>query len=199
MKNKFIRTILGLFVAVNLAGFGAAIMVQSGLGSDPITVFIDGLHHTLGISLGWGSRMYSVITLLIAFMIARKDIGWTTIIFTLSVGFTIDFYDLLLKNFPIADVAFGYRLLCVCLGQVCLGVAYAILILFRNGMNQLEAISYYVSDKLNTKFVYVRTTFDVIFLIIGKLLGGIVGIGSIIAMCTTGFIVNMILKIMHYE
>lgn len=197
--SKTIKTILGLFVAINLTGLGVALFVGANLGSDTITVLVDGIHQTFDMSYGAASRVYNIIMLMIALAVARKSIGWTTVVYALSVGFSMDFFNEMLSIFAMNDFSLIAKILCIILGQLCFGIAYALLIIFRKGMNQADAISYYIVDKIHTKYVYVRTTMDVIMIVVGYLLGGVVGIGSIIAMCTTGMFVNMFLKIMHYE
>ncbi|MDF9824288.1 putative membrane protein YczE [Breznakia sp. PF5-3] len=197
--SKTIKTILGLFVAINLTGLGVALFVGVNLGSDTITVLVDGIHQTFDMSYGAASRVYNIIMLMIALAVARKSIGWTTVVYALSVGFSMDFFNEVLSIFAMNDFSLIAKVLCIILGQLCFGMAYALLIIFRKGMNQADAISYYIADKIHTKYVYVRTTMDIMMIVVGYLLGGIVGIGSIIAMCTTGIFVNMFLKIMHYE
>ena len=45
----------------------------------------------------------------------------------------------------------------------------------------------------------VRTAMDIILLGAGWLMGGIVGIGSVIAMATTGIFIDAVLKVMNYN
>ena len=179
--KKTIQTILAITTSILLTGLGVALFVHANLGSDTLTVFVDGLHRVLNCSYGTASRIYNLIVLVIALIVSRKNIGWATIVYALSVGFTMDYFEKLL--------------ICVCSGQICFGITYALLIKYRKGMNQIDAISYAIVDKTGISFKWIRTGMDVVLLVSGWLLGGVVGVGSIIAMTTTGVLVDFILNI----
>lgn len=198
MKKK-IQTILAIIISILLTGLGVALFVHANLGSDTLTVFVDGLHRVLNCSYGAASRIYNLIVLVIALIVSRKNIGWATIVYALSVGFTMDYFEKLLQPLQIQNADMITRLICVCLGQICFGITYALLIKYRRGMNQIDAISYAIVDKTGISFKWVRTGMDVLLLTSGWLLGGVVGVGSIIAMTTTGVLVDFILNVMNYK
>lgn len=197
--NRFAKTCLALFATVNLTGIGVALFIHANLGSDTVTVFVDGLSRLLGCSLGSASRIYNSLMLIIALLVARKHIGWCSVVYALSVGFLIDFYSELLLPLNIMGSILPIKLLWVLAGQLCFGITYALLIQYRNGMSQVDAITYYLCEKLKVKFVKMRTAMDIILLGAGWLMGGIVGIGSVIAMATTGIFIDAVLKVMNYN
>ena len=182
-----------------MTGLGVALFVHANLGSDTLTVFVDGLHRVLNCSYGAASRIYNLIVLVIALIVSRINIGWATIVYALSVGFTMDYFEKLLQPLQIQNADMITRLICVCLGQICFGITYALLIKYRRGMNQIDAICYAIVDKTGISFKWVRTGMDVLLLTSGWLLGGVVGVGSIIAMTTTGVLVDFILNVMSYK
>ena len=96
--KKTVQTVLAIATAVLLTGLGVALFVHANLGSDTITVFVDGLHRTLNVSYGTASRIYNVIMLIIALIVSFKNIGWATIIYALTVGFAMDFSSLLIQH-----------------------------------------------------------------------------------------------------
>ena len=65
-------------------------------------------------------------------------------------------------------------------------------------MDQLDAIAYGLNRCLHIAYPIIRTLIDIILLICGFLIGGVVGIGSIIAMSTTGIGINTCLNFMDY-
>ena len=197
--NRFAKTCLALFATVNLTGIGVALFIHANLGSDTVTVFVDGLSRLLGCSLGSASRIYNSLMLIIALLVARKHIGWCSVVYALSVGFLIDFYSELLLPLNIMGSILPIKLLWVLAGQLCFGITYALLIQYRNGMSQVDAITYYLCEKLKVKFVKMRSAMDIILLGAGWLMGGIVGIGSVIAMATTGIFIDAVLKVMNYN
>lgn len=91
--KKTIQTILAITTSILLTGLGVALFVHANLGSDTLTVFVDGLHRVLNCSYGTASRIYNLIVLVIALIVSRKNIGWATIVYALSVGFTMDYFE----------------------------------------------------------------------------------------------------------
>ena len=188
--KKTIQTILAITASILLTGLGVALFVHANLGSDTLTVFVDGLHRVLNSSYGTASRVYNLSVLVIALIVSRKNIGWATVVYALTVGFTMDYFERLLQPLQIQTAGIVIRL-----GQICFGITYALLIKYRKGMNQIDAISYAIVDKTGISFKWIRTGMDVVLLVSGWLLGGVVGVGSIIAMTTTGILVDFILNI----
>lgn len=195
--KRFIQTSIALFFAINLTGIGVALFVQANLGSDTITVFIDGLKNVLHCTLGDASRIYNFIALIIALLLSRKDIGWCTIVYALTVGFSMDYYNGLIAGINIANMSMMIRLLVIVVGQLCFVVTYALLIKFRNGMNQMDAISYGIVNRTKVAYTLIRTIMDIVLLVSGWLMGGVIGIGSILTMATTGVLVNQAVNIMN--
>lgn len=197
--KKAVQTVLAIASAILLTGLGVALFVHANLGSDTITVFVDGLYRTLNVSYGTASRIYNIIMLIIALIVSFKNIGWATIIYALTVGFAMDFFEVLLAPLNIVNMNILIRLIVACLGQICFGLTYALLIKYRKGMNQVDAIAYAIVNKTNIPFKWIRTGADVVLLVIGWLLGGVIGIGSVIAMSTTGILIDFFLKILGTE
>ncbi len=191
---SFPRSLAAVAAAILLTGLGVALFVHANLGSDTITVFIDGLHRVLHVSYGSASRIYNICMLVIALVVSYRNIGWATIVYALTVGYSMDFFEGLLAPLAIADASLIIRFLCVALGQLCFGLTYALLIRYRRGMNQVDAITYAISDRSGIAFQWIRTGMDVVLLASGWLLGGVVGIGSIIAMTTTGVLIDFFLR-----
>lgn len=197
MKYSRLETAIGILSSIILTGLGVALFIQANLGSDTITVMVDGIHQTLNVSIGTASRIYNSIMLIIALMVSFKNIGWATIVYALTVGYAMDFFEELLAPLQITEAGMIVRLATVLIAQICFGLTYALLIQYRKGMNQVDAIAYAIVNWTHIEFKWIRTGMDVLLLVVGYLLGGVVGIGSIIAMTTTGILIDLFLKKMN--
>ena len=195
--KKFFKTIFVLLIAINLCGIGVGLFIQAGLGSDSLTILQEGMSVFFHISIGTSARIFVVVSILLGLLISRKDIGWVTIAYGLLVSFPIDFYNQLFVNLGISNMSLFIRILCVLIGQLCFIITFSLLIKVRSGMNQIDAIAYGIVRKTKISYKFVRTGMDVLFFIIGVLLGGTFGIGSIFAMLTTGIGIDTCLKIMN--
>lgn len=197
MKYSRLETTIGILASILLTGLGVALFIHADLGSDTITVMVDGIHRSLHVSIGSASRIYNSIMLVIALVLSYKNIGWATIVYALTVGFAMDFFEQLLAPLHIVEAGMIVRLGAVVLAQLCFGLTYALLIKYRKGMNQVDAIAYAIVNWTHIDFKWIRTGMDVLLLVSGYLLGGVVGIGSIVAMTTTGILIDLFLKIIN--
>ena len=197
MKYSRLETTIGILSSILLTGLGVALFIHANLGSDTITVMVDGIHHTLNVSIGSASRIYNSIMLILALLVSYKNIGWATIVYALTVGFAMDFFEQLLAPLNITQAGMIVRLGTVVIAQICFGLTYALLIKYRKGMNQVDAIAYALVNWTRIDFKWIRTGMDVLLLVGGYLLGGVVGIGSIIAMTTTGILIDLFLKLLN--
>lgn len=182
-RNVFVFFVL--FVSMNLCGLGVSLFVQSNLGGDTLTVIQEGISRTFAVSLGSASRIFNLVFFVIALFIARKHIGWVTIVNGLFVGSFIDLYGTLLASIDLRSV-FLLRLIAVLLGQLSLVISFSLLIQVRSGMNLVDAVSYGLEKIIPLSFKTIRTLFDVFFVAVGWIMGGAVGIGSVFTMLTTG-------------
>jgi len=180
------RTFIAVIAAIHLCGFGVALFVESNLGSDTLTVLEEGMSLALGITIGQASLIYNCINLVIALIIAKEHIGWATLWYGLWVGRAIDYYHFLLMEISFLQKSLMIRVCGILLGQFCIVLALALLIRYRSGMSLSEAVIYGIEKKTGIPYHKTRTCFDIFYTILGWLMGGVVGIGTLLSMLTTG-------------
>ena len=61
---------------------------------------------------------------------------------------------------------------------------------FKDGINALDCIIFKIMEITNFKYRTIRIIYDGCFISIGYLLGGVVGIGTIISLLTNGILVE---------
>lgn len=197
MKN--IKTIIQVLIALLASAIFCAICVNlciyADIGSDSITVFEDGLHHVLPITLGTASYIYNASVIIIGLIIARKNIGWTTIAFALIEGSTIDLMDLWMRPLLGNPSSYILKWVYVFIAIIALAISIALLVLYRNGMDGLDAICFAISEHFHLPYRLIRTISDGLLIVTGYLMGGTVGLGSIPAVLLTGTVTDFILKI----
>ena len=175
--NKNIKKIALTALAGVLIGTGVGTILYANIGGDTVTVFQDGLHSVLNISYGQASRIYNLALIIIAVICAREYFGSGTIISALIVGYLIDFsYNLLTmtntnNNFVTAFIIF-------LIGQSIYSLGLSLLIGCKLGMNALDSVIY-----------------NILLTILGYLMGGVVGIGTIISIACTGLMIDTFTKI----
>ena len=193
--SKIMSKIVMVFVVMNSIGIAVALFLESGLGSDSVGLLCDGIRHTFLISFGNASLFYNLLIILIACLVARKNMGLGTVVYALVSGYFIDFYSWILTDIHLAEQDMLIRILAFAIGQCCLSLGLALLIQLNLGMNALDAVLYKIQNHTNFSYTIMRTGCDISYVVIGTVLGGTFGAGTICSVLVTGTIVTMITNI----
>lgn len=193
--SKIMSKIVMVFVVMNSIGIAVALFLESGLGSDSVGLLCDGIRHTFLISFGNASLFYNLLIILIACLVARKNMGLGTVVYALVFGYFIDFYSWILTDIHLAEQDMLIRILAFAIGQCCLSLGLALLIQLNLGMNALDAVLYKIQNHTNFSYTIMRTGCDISYVVIGTVLGGTFGAGTICSVLVTGTMVTMITNI----
>ena len=173
-----------------LIGIGAGTILYAGIGGDTVTVFQDGLHALFNISYGQASRIYNVVFVVLALIFARKYSGIGTVLSALVIGYAIDISNRLCLV-RLFKTGFISGLIIFLIGLVIYAMGIALLIKCDAGMNCLDALLYRLMDVTGFKYKYLRIAADVILTVTGCLMGGVFGVGTVIAVFLTGPLVEL--------
>ena len=179
-----------IFLVMNLVGAAVALFLENGLGSDSIGLLCDGLHRMTGLSYGNASMLYNLAIIAAPAVFARGNLGAGTIVYALTSGYFIDFYCWLMDPFTLGENPFLLRFLGFAVGQIFLSLALAILIQMNLGMNALDALLTRLSQRVKLPYAALRTGADLTYVVIGTLMGGVFGIGTILSVLLTGTMIR---------
>ena len=185
-KKQFFRDLAVVTLSTAMIGAATCCYVRAGLGGDSVAVFLEGLSTAFAISLGMASWTLNIVLVTLAFLTARKHIGWTTVYGCLFTGGFIDAADWLLD--PVFRMSDGlwFRWVIFLAGLLLLTLACALMIRYCPGMSIMDALVTRSAERLGVSFRAVRMTIDAGLMISGLLMGGVVGIGSVAAVLGTG-------------
>lgn len=193
-----LKKVIISIIAINFVGLGGSLFLKSGLGGDSITLLLEGLHKYFKLSYGLISILYSGSFIILAMIVNRKSLGIGSFLYAFTCGYFVDFYMtitgyLINKNTMWTSFSF------ILMGQVSLCLGFAILISVDTGMSGLDGLLYYIEEKYNIRYKICKTVIDIIFCIVGMLLGGVFGVGSIFAMLTGGTIISYMTRLIRKE
>ena len=199
MKNfnwrlYFTRLII-LFIGLTIAHLGVTLFIQTNLGSDPFNVLIQGISRMSGLSHGTAHQIVSFGILIVLIFVARSYIKAGTIICMFFGGPIIDFFTWLLKGLINENLPFLLRILVLVLGCVILAFGMTLVIKSDAGTGPNDLVGLVISDKLNRPFGVCRVCVDVSFVVIGFLLGGTFGVGTVICAFLVGPVADRFLPI----
>ena len=175
--KTFLILISGLF----MMGIGGSLSVQSNLGNPPWTVLAQGISRQAGITLGWAFFIVSCFVLLIWFPLKVVP-GFGTIANTvffaasLQLGVTIIAPQ---KNF-------GLSLLMIISGILLVGFGTALYISCGLGSGPRDGWMIGLLDRTGVRIWKIRFVIESFALLGGYLLGGKVGLGTVLVMLFVG-------------
>ena len=176
-KNKLVLIrFLYFFGGLYISAIGIIMLVYSGYGVDPWTVFTLGVSYHLPYTMGQITRFIGAIMLIIGWMLKIKpQIG--TFLNMLSFGFFLDL-NLNLSFLKEPD-SFPMTIAYLALGIILNGVGSGIYINAQLGAGPIDSFMLGVSKATGKLVGFVRTCMEVSVLIMGWFLGGPVGIGTL--------------------
>lgn len=175
-------------VGLWLYGATMAFMVEAGLGLDPWDVLHEGL--TLHVPLSFGQVVIVVgAVVLLAWIPLRQRPGIGTVLNVLLIGVAVDVTLVLL---PTPDDLW-VRVLFLVVGVVGNGVAGALYIGADLGTGPRDGLWTGIVRRTGASIRLVRTGLEVTVLVIGFVLGGTVGLGTVLYAVMIGPIVQTVL------
>lgn len=193
-KSFSIRLLVSLLATI-IGEFGIGCYYGCGLGTDPISVFVDGVHNVCGLSYGDISTICNIILAILIIIFERQHLGIGTLIAVAIAGPLIDVFETLIRvNFPIETTSLIIRMGILLAGLVTTSISYAMAIACKMGIETFQFIPIFIADKTPIKLDLAQTISDAVFFMIGVILGGVVGIGTIVGVACTGYLMGFILN-----
>jgi uncharacterized membrane protein YczE len=182
----------GLTLLVGLAGYGfsMALMVRAGLGLDPWDVFHQGLARHTGMTLGFATAVVGVGVLL-AWIPLRNRPGIGTAANVVVIAITVDVSMALV---PSPDSLWVRTAMMV--GAVVLNAFSTVLYVGAGlGPGPRDGLMTGLVERTGRSVRLVRTTIEATVLAVGWLLGGTVGVGTVVYAFGIGPLVQLFLLI----
>ena len=183
------RVIL-LLTGLTIAHLGVTLFLQADMGSDPFNVLIQGLYRFFpwpeAVTHGNVHVGVSFLIILALLIVDRSYIRIGTLLCMILGGPIIDLFTVVLAPAIHSDSVTWLRLLALVLGCVILAFGMTIVIKSQAGTGPNDLVAVVISDKTKKKFGTVRIVVDVCFALGGFLLGGTVGLGTVICACLVG-------------
>ena len=184
------KTLLILVVGLWIFGTGDAVIIAAGLGVAPWTVLAQGIGNQLNWTIGEATFFISVVVLFLWIPIKEKP-GIGTILNAILIAAAIDIMEPKLPH-PQDPL---FQTIQVLVGTILVGVGSGFYLTANLGPGPRDGWMTGIQRITNIPIGRVRTSIEVMVLIIGWRLGGIFGIGTIIFAILIGPIVALFLQL----
>ena len=199
LKEILIRIII-LFIGLTIAHLGVTLFLLANLGADPFNVLVQGIFRTLNNIVDWPLLTHGNTHVVICFLIIiallfidRSYIKIGTILCMIFGGPIIDFFTAILSA-PLGNMnSLVLKIIVNGLGCVILAFGMTIVMKSDAGTGPNDLVSIVLADKLKKNFGVIRIIVDVSFVVVGFILGGSFGIGTLICAILVGPVANIFL------
>jgi len=166
-----------------LSALGTNFALLAGLGTDPWTVFHAGLANYLPLTIGQISQLVGIVIILFSYPLGiRAQIG--TFLNMYFFGFFYDMWNRL-GLFP-APTSLFIQCLYLVVGVIVLGAGLGLYISAGLGAGPRDGLTLGLHRRLGLSIRFVRSAMELAVLLVGYLIGGPVGIGTLFYALTIG-------------
>ena len=163
-----------------MISLGIAFFKQSGLGNDSITALNLRTSELLGISLGTMNLMANTLFFIVEILWGRKYIGLGTFFNWVTIGYIVTFfYQHIEQIFGVAS-SFPVQLIFVILGVVITSIGVSMYQTANLGIAPYDYLAIGLADHTPFPYFGCRVFTDALTALITFLLGGLIGLGTLI-------------------
>lgn len=186
--GRLLRRLPQLYVGLFLYGVSLGMMVRGGLGLAPWDVLHSGFIRHVPMTLGQAVVLFSFVVLVL-WIPLREMPGLGTISNAIVVGLSADLTLATLEH-PDALVA---RIALMLGGVVLCGLASALYIGAQLGRGPRDGLMTGLARRTGWSLRLVRTGLEVVVVVIGLLLGGVLGVGTVVYALAIGPLTQLML------
>ena len=186
--KRFVFRVVSMLIGLFLYGLGIVLTINANIGYGPWEVFHVGIANQTGLSIGVASIVVGIAIVVIVTLFKEK-LGFGTVASMILTGVFIDLI-LYMKVIPIpSNIALGIIMLVAGLFIISIGSYFYIKSAF--GAGPRDNLMVVLNRKTKLPIGVCRGMVELTVTLIGWLLGGMVGIGTIISGFAIGFCVQI--------
>ena len=194
--KEFFKRLLRLLFGLFLYALGIVVTLNAHIGYAPWEVFHVGLSRTTDISIGTASILTGVIIGVLAIFLGEK-LGLGTILNMILIGI---FLDVILKlNVIPVSGNFYIGIIMLIVGLIIISLASYFYIGSGFGAGPRDSLMVAINRKTKLSIGICRATIELLAVLAGWRLGGMVGIGTVIAAFAIGFCIQTTFKLLKFD
>jgi len=189
MKKKII---IGLFYIVGLTflSFGISTMILANLGAGAWDAMYVGLSNITGLSVGTWILLVGILLILVNSLLLKKIPEFLAVITIFIIGALIDFWLLIaFPGFSLTDM--GLRILMFVGSILIIAVGITFYLQSSFARNPMDTLMMAIQIRTGKSLAFSKTVMEVTVLIIALIIGGPIGIGTIIVTFSIGPLIQL--------
>lgn len=194
--KKFGVSLVRLFIGLFLYAVGIVFTINANLGLAPWDVFHQGISKIGGITMGQASIVVGLLIVIADWAFGEK-VGLGTVFNMLFIGV---FMDILMLNhlIPVFSNVVA-KVIMMLMGMMIIGVASYFYIGAGLGSGPRDGLMVALTKKTGKSVRFIRNSIELSAVVIGFLLGGKVGLGTLVMVIAGGYFVQFAFKIFRFD
>lgn len=184
--NQYLIYAIGILILT----LGITLTIQSELGSSPFDALLVGLSLNVGLTVGSWEIIIALVMIGINSLLQKKKPEYLGLVTALITGICIDFWLLLLGTWVVPDLLF-FKFLCFGCGLVAAGIGTAMYLQTNFAPIPIDRLTLSLQKITRTNIFFARTLINVVLLFMAFISNGPIGIGTALAACFSGAILNV--------
>lgn len=187
---------LRLFAGLATAAVGIACTVNANLGLSPWEVLSQGISIKTNIMLGTLTQIIGIFVLMLV-IVFKEKIGLGTLCDIAIVGKCINIY--LQYNLIPQPNSFTGKFILLVSGLLVWSFGVYLYMSAGLGAGPRDSLMVALTKKFNVKISFAKNSIELIVLIVGYLLGGTVGLGTVISVFLVGYVIRGIFFVFRFD
>lgn len=195
---KYYKRVLIAIIGIFFVGLGIAFNAGTMFGNDPIAILYDGMRSVLRMEpeqLGLISNIINVAMIVILFFLGKRYINIGTLIYIVPFGFFVSI-GTYLYNVVINQNSFIQRVIGAIIGCSATYFGVSLFIVVAIGLDPFTGVVMAIADKIGWNFRKTKICFDIVMVLIGYLMGGTLGIITLLTVATAGPVIQYFSDVM---
>jgi uncharacterized protein len=172
-----------------LLTLGISFTIQSNLGTSPFDALLVGLAKNVGLTVGSWEIILAILLIGCNSFLKRQQPEVLGLVTAVITGIGIDLWLFLLKD-VISPELWLSQAICFGIGMVVIGLGTAAYLHTNFAPIPVDRLTLILKELTGTNLFYARTFIYLVFLVLAVILGGPIGIGTILTVCLGGLILN---------
>jgi len=191
-----LKKIPKLFIGLALCAFGITLMLTANIGVNPWGTFTYGLVNVTGLSFGKLSQLIG-LTIIVGTLFMKIYPGVGTLFNMYFIGFFIDTFKS--SGFLVQPDNFLIQIVMCLVGLVILSFGIYLYLSCGLGAGPRDGLMIALIRITGKSVTLIKPVLEITVIILGILLGGPLGVGTILVAVLGGKILDAIFKLMKYD
>ena len=194
--KRILYLLVRLFIGFFLYGLGIVVMVNAQIGLSPWDAFHQGISLKTGITMGQASITVGLVIVILDAVLG-EGVGWGTVLNMIFIGVFLDMIKAA-NVIPVADNLF-MGIIMMIIGIIISAVSTVVYLGAGLGSGPRDGLMLALNKKTSKPVGALRTGIELTALVSGWLLGGQVGLGTVMSAFGLGYAIQIGFKICNID